>query len=113
MKVLFVFIVLEHDRRKVLHFNVTEHPTGAWTALQIVEAFAEREAAHYLVRDRDSRYSAEVRLRIKSLGMQHILKHREVRGRIHTPSDSSARRRECLNHYVILNARHLKSTLSS
>jgi putative transposase len=61
MKVLFVFILLEHDRRKVLHFNVTEHPTGAWTAQQIVEAFADREAAHYLIRDRDSRYSAEVR----------------------------------------------------
>jgi putative transposase len=73
MKVLFVFIVLEHDRRKVLHFNVTEHPTGAWTAQQLVEAFADREAAHYLIRDRDSRYSAEVRLRIKSLGMQETL----------------------------------------
>src|ERR1700760_2325434 len=67
MKVLFVFIVLEHDRRKLLHFNVTEHPTGAWTAQQIVEAFADREAAHHLIRDRDSRYSAEVRLRIKLL----------------------------------------------
>ena len=70
MKVLFVFIVLEHDRRKVLHFNVTEHPTGAWTAQQIVEAFADRDAARYLLRDRDSRYSAEVRLRIQSLGMR-------------------------------------------
>src|SRR5947209_17009116 len=68
MKVLFVFIVLEHDRRKVLHFNVTEHPTGAWTAQQIVEAFADRGAAPYLIRDRDGRYSAEVRLRIKSPG---------------------------------------------
>jgi putative transposase len=66
MKVLFVFVVLEHDRRKVLHFNVTEHPSGAWTAQQIVEAFANREAAGYLIRDRDSRYSAEVRLRIQS-----------------------------------------------
>src|SRR3954463_10504102 len=66
MRILFVLIVLEHDRRKVLHFNVTEHPTGAWTAQQIVEAFADREAAHYLIRDRDSRYSAEVRLRIQS-----------------------------------------------
>ncbi len=43
MRVLFVLIVLEHDRREVLHFNVTEHPTGARTAQQIVEAFAERE----------------------------------------------------------------------
>jgi len=73
MKVLFVLIVLEHDRRKVLHLNVTEHPTGAWTAQQIVEAFADRDAAQYLIRDRDSRYSAEVRCRIKSLGIQEIL----------------------------------------
>jgi hypothetical protein len=43
MKVLFVFLVLEHRRRQVLHFNVTEHPTAAWTSRQIVEAFADRE----------------------------------------------------------------------
>src|SRR3954451_637544 len=73
MRILFVLIVLEHDRRKVLHFNVTEHPTGAWTAQQIVEAFADREAAHYLIRDRDSRHSADLRLRIQPLGMQEIL----------------------------------------
>lgn len=41
VKVLFVLILLEHDRRKVLHFNMTEHPTGAWTAQQIVEAQTE------------------------------------------------------------------------
>src|SRR4051794_35201792 len=72
MKVLFVFLVLEHNRRKVLHFHVTEHPTGAWTAQQIVEAFAGREAAGYLIRDRDSRYSAEVRLRIQALGARRF-----------------------------------------
>src|SRR4030095_12240551 len=54
MKVLFVFIVLEHGRRQVLHFNVTEHPTAAWTAQQIVEAFGDREPARYLIRDRDT-----------------------------------------------------------
>ena len=74
MRVRFVFILLEHNRRKVMHFNVTEHPTGAWTAQQIVEAFADREAAaQYLIRDRDSRYSAEVRLRIQSMGIEEIL----------------------------------------
>jgi hypothetical protein len=67
MKVLFVFIVLEHGRRKVPHFNVTEHPTADWTAQQIVEAFANREPARYLIRDRDSIYGTQVRLRIKSL----------------------------------------------
>jgi transposase InsO family protein len=73
MKLLFVFIVLEHDRRKVLHFNVTQHPTAPWTAQQILEAFAHRDPARYLLRDRDSKYSAEVRLQIKSLGIEERL----------------------------------------
>jgi hypothetical protein len=114
MRVLFVFILLEHDRRKVLHFNVTEHPTGAWTTQQIVEAFADGEAADYLIRDRDSRYSAEVRLRIKSLGMQEILTApRSPWQNPYAERLIGSIRRECLNHYIILNARHLKRTLSS
>jgi transposase InsO family protein len=114
MRVLFVFIVLEHDRRKVLHFNVTEHPTGAWTAQQIVEAFADREAAQYLIRDCDSRYSADVRLRIQSLGMKEILTApRSPWQNAYAERLISSIRRECLNHYIILNARHLKRTLSS
>jgi hypothetical protein len=43
MRVLFVFLVLEHRRGEVLHFNATEHPTSAWVAQQMVEAFADRE----------------------------------------------------------------------
>jgi putative transposase len=114
MRVLFVFILLEHDRRKVLHFNVTEHPTGAWTAQQIVEAFADREATQYLIRDRDSRYSAEVRLRIQSLGIQEILTApRSPWQNPYAERLIGSIRRECLNHYIILNARHLKRTLSS
>src|SRR5205823_3416899 len=114
MKVLFVFIVLEHDRRKLLHFNVTEHPTGAWTAQQIVEAFADREAARYLIRDRDSRYSAEVRLRIKSLSIEEILTAPQSPWQNpYAERLIGSIRRECLNHYIILNARHLKRTLSS
>jgi transposase InsO family protein len=114
MKVLFVFLVLEHDRRKVLHFHVTEHPTGAWTAQQIVEAFADREAAGYLIRDRDSRYSAEVRLRIQSLGIQEILTAPQSPWQNpYAERLIGSIRRECLNHYIILNAPHLKRTLSS
>ena len=112
MKVLFVFLVLEHDRRKVLHFHVTEHPTGAWTAQQIVEAFADREAARYLIRDRDSRYSAEVRLRIRSLGMQEIpTAPQSPWQNPYAERLIGSIRRECLNPYVILNARHLKRAL--
>ena len=73
MRVLFVFIVLEHGRRKVLHFNVTEHPTAAWTAQQIREAFADREPAQYAIRDRDGVYGNLVRECITSLGMEDVL----------------------------------------
>src|SRR3954468_9024214 len=113
MKVLFVFVVLEHDRRKVLHFNVTEHPTAPWTAQQIVEAFADRDTARYLLRDRDGRYNAEIRLRIQSLGMQEILTAPQSPWQNpYAERLIGSIRRECLNHYVILNARHLKRTLS-
>ncbi len=60
LRVLFVFLVLEHRRREVLRFNVTEHPTSAWVAQQIVEAFADRETPRYLIRDRDGVYGTEV-----------------------------------------------------
>ena len=85
MRVLFVFIVLEHRRREVLHFNVTEHPTAAWAAQQIVEAFADRDAPRYLIRDRDGVYGNEVRLRIASLHMEELTAPR-VPGRIRTPN---------------------------
>jgi hypothetical protein len=52
-RVLFVFVVLAHDRRRVVHFNVTEHPSAEWTAQQIVNAFPWDTAPRYLLRDRD------------------------------------------------------------
>jgi putative transposase len=56
LRVLFVLIVLAHHRRRVLHFNVTEHPTAAWTAQQIVDTFPDDTAPAYLLRDRDAIY---------------------------------------------------------
>jgi len=55
-QILFGFIVLRHDRRQVVHFNVTAHPTAAWTAQQIIEAFPFDTAPKYLLRDRDGVY---------------------------------------------------------
>jgi putative transposase len=52
-RVLFVLVVLAHHRRRVVHFNVTEHPTAAWTGQQIVDAFPDDSAPSYLDRDRD------------------------------------------------------------
>ena len=83
-KVLFVFLVLEHRRRQVLHFNVTEHPCAAWTSQQIVEAFANQDAPQYLLQDRDRIYGHEVQLRISSLQIEEVLTRPAVPGRIPT-----------------------------
>ena len=69
-RVLYVFIVLSHDRRKVVHFNVTEHPTAQWTAQQLVEAFPFDSAPRYLLRDRDAIYGEIVQSRINSLAVK-------------------------------------------
>jgi putative transposase len=71
-KVLFVFIILAHERRRIMHFNVTEHPTAQWTAQQIVEAFPWETAPRYLLRDRDSIYSADFQHRIAHLGIEEV-----------------------------------------
>ena len=86
LRVLFVFIVLEHRRREVLHFNVTEHPTAAWTSQQIIEAFADRDAPKYLIRDRDNVYGNDVHLRILSMGIEEVLTAPAVPGRTPTPN---------------------------
>jgi putative transposase len=52
-RVLFVLVVLSHARRRLVHFNVTEHPTAEWTARQLIEACGQEEIARYLIRDRD------------------------------------------------------------
>src|SRR5439155_3326263 len=67
-RVLYVFVVLLQHRRQVVHFNVTDSPTAAWIAQQIVEAFRDDSAPRYLVRDRDGIYGAEFRPRVKSNG---------------------------------------------
>ena len=114
MKVLFVFIVLEHRRREVLHFNVTEHPTAAWTSQQIVEAFGDHEAPRYLIRDRDGVYGNDVRLRIASLQIEEVLTAPQSPWQNpYAERLIGSIRRDCLNHFVILNARHLKRTLAS
>jgi len=56
--VLFVLVLLSHERRRVVHVNVTEHPTAIWTAQQVVDAFPDHTTPRWLLRDRDSIYSA-------------------------------------------------------
>src|SRR5271167_420533 len=114
MRVLFVFIVLEHRRREVLHFNVTENPTAAWTSQQIVDAFADRDVSRYLIRDRDTIYGNDVRQRIAALGIQELLTApRSPWQNPYAERLIGSIRRDCLDHFIILNARHLKRTLNS
>jgi transposase InsO family protein len=61
VKVLFVFVVVAHERRRVLHFNVTDYPTAVWTAQKIIEAFPEDPTRRYLIRDRDGVYGSYFR----------------------------------------------------
>jgi hypothetical protein len=71
-KVLFVFVILAHDRRHNVHFNVTEHPTAKWTAQQLVEAFPWDEAPRYLLRDRDAIYGAQFQKRAGNMGIEEV-----------------------------------------
>jgi putative transposase len=114
LRVLFVFLVIEHQRRKVLSFGVTEHPTAEWTAQQMVEAFSERDAKHYLIRDRDSIYGCEFRRCIQSLGMKEVVAApRSPWQNAFAERLIGSIRRECLDHVVVLSRRHLRNLLRS
>jgi hypothetical protein len=75
-KVLFVLVILAHHRRRVVHFNVTEHPTAQWTGQQIIEAFPWDTAPQYLLRDRDNVYGTQVQRRVKTwVSKRYSLRH--------------------------------------
>ena len=72
-RMLFVFVVLGHHRRRAIHFNVTAHPTAEWTARQIAEAFPWDSAPRYLLPDRDCIYGAAFHQRVGEMGMLEVL----------------------------------------
>src|SRR2546428_3689543 len=112
LRVLFVFVVLAHQRRRVLHFNVTEHPTAEWTAQQIIEAFPEDAAPRYLIRDRDGVYGSQFRNRVQGMSIQEVLT--AARSPWQNPFAErviGSIRRECVNHVIVLGERHLRWTL--
>lgn len=113
-RILFVFLVLEHRRREILHFNVTDHPTSVWVAQQMMEAFGDRAAPRYLIRDRDGVYGHEVRERLKSLDIEEVLTAPQSPWQnAYAERLIGSIRRECLNHFVVFNSRHLKRTLAA
>ncbi|MCP3866882.1 MAG: transposase family protein [Gammaproteobacteria bacterium] len=113
-RVLFVFIVLAHDRRRIVHFNVTEHPTAQWTAQQIVEAFPFDTAPSYLIRDGDGIYGERVTRRIESLGIDEVITAPASPWQnAYVERVIGTLRRELFDHVIVFNERHLKRRLSS
>jgi putative transposase len=111
-RVLYVFVVLLHHRRRVVHFNVTDTPTAAWTAQQIVEAFPNDSAPRYLFRDRDSIYGGEFRRRVKGMGLAEVLT--APRSPWQNPFAErviGTLRRDLLDHVIVLNEGHLRRRL--
>ncbi len=111
-KVLFVLVILAHHRRRIVHFNITEHPTAQWTAQQIIEAFPWDTAPKYLLRDRDAIYGSQFRKRVRSLGVEEVIT--APRSPWQSPFVErviGSIRRDCLNHVIVLHERHLKRSL--
>jgi putative transposase len=114
LRVLFVLVVLAHHRRRVVHFNVTEHPTALWTAHQIVDAFPDDSTSRYPLRDRDQVYGQQFRHRVKGMSIEEVLT--APRSPWQNPFAErliGSVRRECLDHVVVLGERHLRRVLTA
>ncbi len=111
-RVLCVLLVLSHERRRVVHFNVTDSPTAQWTARQLVQAFPWDTAPRFLLRDRDAIYAEEFRRTVRNLRIE------DVPTAPYSPWQNpyverliGSIRRECLDHVIILNEKHLRRVL--
>ncbi len=110
--ILFVFLVLSHDRRRILHSNVTEHPTAEWTGQQLIEAFPWDGAPRYLIRDRDGIYGRDFTRLVNALGIKQVLiAPRSPWQNPYVERVIGSIRRECLDHVVVFNENHLRRVL--
>ena len=111
-QVLFGFLVLAHDRRRVVHFNVTANPTAQGTAQQVVEAFPWESAPRYLLRDRDSIFGGSFRSRARGMGIEELLiAYRSPWQSPFVERLIGSIRRECLDHVIVLGEKHLRRLL--
>jgi len=111
--VLICFIVLEHSRRRLIHFNVTSNPTAEWTGIQIVQAFPYDTAPKYLLRDNDAIYGREFHTKVEALNIE------DVKTTTRSPWQNpfverviGSIRRECLDHMIILGESHLRRVMN-
>jgi putative transposase len=113
-KVFFVLIVLAHDRRKALHFNVTEHPTAQWTGRQLVGAFPWEIVPKYLLRDHDAVYVERLQRRVANLGIEQVLNApRSPWQNAYAERQIGSIRRECLDQVVVFSEGHLRRLLAN
>jgi len=112
-RLLFVLIILAHDRRRVVHIAVTAHPTAAWTAQQFREAFPWDQAPRYLIRDRDRAFQ-EVTTTVEAMGIEEVLTApRSPWQNAYAERFIGSVRRECLDHVIVLSAAGLRQILKS
>ena len=112
-RLLYAMIVLGHDRRKVIHFEVTRNPTQVWLARQMTEAFPWDTAPRYLLRDRDASYGQAFRDRVQAMGIEEVFTApRSPWQNAYVERIIGSIRRECLDHVIIFNERHLRRVLS-
>ena len=111
---LFVFVILTHDRRRIVHFNVTARPTAEWTAQQILEAFPFDTAPKYLLRDRDRIYGEKFRAQVAVMNITEVLSApRSPWQRAYVERVIGSIRRECLDHVIVFDEDSLRRTLRS
>jgi transposase InsO family protein len=112
-RLLYCFFILSHDRRRIVHFNVTANLSAEWTAQQIVEAFpGDGPIPKYLIRDRDGIYGGWYQQRVKGMGIREIIISRKSPWQNpYVERSIGSVRRECLHHLIVLSERHLRLIL--
>jgi transposase InsO family protein len=113
-RLLFVFVIFSHDRRRPIHFAVTANPTAEWTARQLLEAFPCDRAPRYLLRDRDGIYGEKFHEAASWLGIREVLTApRSPWQNAYVERLIGSMRRECLDHVIVLNETGLRHVLKS
>jgi transposase InsO family protein len=111
-RLLFVLVILRHERRRLISLSVTDHPTAEWIARQITEAFPWDSAPTHLIRDRDAAYGLAVTRRLAAMGIQdHPIAPRSPWQNGHVERLIGSIRRECLDHIVVFGEAHLRRIL--
>ena len=111
-RVLYVFLVLEHGRRRIVHFNVTEGPSARWTGQQLINAFPDDSAPRYVLRDRDKIYGVHFVRRVRAMGIEQVLTAPQSPWQNpYCERVIGTLRRECLDHVIVLGEQHLQRIL--